>query len=83
MSETDDTWATLLGVFRQVFDDDVAIGETTTARDVEGWDSLNHVRLVVAIEKAFGVRFASGEVSELRTVGDLRRRIDEKRAAAG
>jgi acyl carrier protein len=80
-TEPDATWATLVGVFRTIFDDDVVISESTTARDVDGWDSLNHVRLVVAIEKAFKVRFGSGEVSALKTVGELRRRIEEKRAA--
>ena len=76
-----DVWTTLQEIFKRVFDDDVVITEATTAKDVDGWDSLNHVRLVVAMEKAFNVRFASGEVNELKTVGDLRRRLEEKRAA--
>ena len=59
-------------VFQDVFDSDqLTIGRETTAADVEGWDSLMHVRLVIAIEKAFQVRFTSSEVAALATVGDL------------
>lgn len=80
MADADDeTWAALRKVFQQVFDDDVVISEGTTAKDVEGWDSLNHVRLMVAVEKAFKVRFAAAEVSEMKTVGDLKRALDAKR----
>jgi acyl carrier protein len=79
---SNDTWDTLVKVFHKVFDEDVVISESTTAKDVPGWDSLNHVRLMVALEKAFKVRFAAGEVNDLKNVGDLRKRIDEKRAGA-
>ena len=59
-------------VFREVFDDDeIQVTRATTARDVEGWDSLMHVTLIVNLEKAFGVRFSSGEVAALKNVGDL------------
>jgi acyl carrier protein len=59
-------------VFQDVFDSDqLTIGRETTAADVEGWDSLMHVRLVIAIEKAFQVRFTSSEVAALATVGGL------------
>ena len=59
-------------VFQDVFDSDqLTIGRETTAADVEGWDSLMHVRVVIAIEKAFQVRFTSSEVAALATVGDL------------
>ena len=78
----DDTWNTLVKVFKKVFDDDVVISETTTAPDVPGWDSLNHVRLMVALEKTFKVRFAAGEVNDWKNVGDLKKRLDEKLAAA-
>jgi acyl carrier protein len=59
-------------VFRQIFDDEsIAIYDAMTAKDVAGWDSLNHVNLVVATEKAFGVRFKTKEVHALKNVGDL------------
>jgi acyl carrier protein len=68
-------------VFRDVFDDEtLEIRDETTAHDVPDWDSLAHVTLVVSVEKAFGVRFTSAEVSALKCVGDLRRLIEVKAA---
>lgn len=62
----------LTGIFRDVFDaDDLTLSRETTAADVDGWDSLMHVRLVIAVEKAFGVRFSSSEVASLANVGEL------------
>ena len=59
-------------VFRQVFDDEeLEVSPTTTAADIEGWDSLMHVRLVLSVEKAFQMRFSSSEVAALKKVGDL------------
>ena len=59
-------------VFREVFDDDeLTVTPETTAADVPGWDSLMHVRLIIAVEKAFQVRFSSSEVASLKDVGDL------------
>jgi acyl carrier protein len=59
-------------VFRDVFDDDsLVIGPETTAADVEQWDSLMHVTLMVNVERTFGIRFTSSEVSELKNVGEL------------
>lgn len=42
-----------------------------TAADVEGWDSLTNVQIVVAIEKAFGIRFSTGEIAAMNSIGDL------------
>ena len=62
----------LTAVFRDVFDDDgLEITESTTADDVAGWDSLTHINLIVAVEKAFGVSFTTKEVRALANVGDL------------
>jgi acyl carrier protein len=59
-------------VFCAVFDDDeLQITRQTTAKDVEGWDSLMHVTLVVNVEKAFKVKFTSSEVASLQNVGEL------------
>jgi acyl carrier protein len=62
----------LTKVFRDVFDDDeLVIDATTTAQDVDGWNSLAHIRLVVSIEKAFKLRFSAAEIGGLKNVGDM------------
>lgn len=62
----------LTGVFRSVFDDPaLTVRDETRASDVAGWDSLTHVQLIVAVEKAFGVRFTTKAVQGLACVGDL------------
>jgi acyl carrier protein len=73
------TLARLNLVFRDVFDDeDLEISTVTTADDVEGWDSLMHVTLMLRVEKAFGVRFTSSQVAGLENVGQLVDLIDAK-----
>jgi acyl carrier protein len=68
----DDRMERLNRVFQQVFDDDeLQIDRQTSAKDVEGWDSLMHVTLIVNVEKAFKVKFSSSEVASLKDVGDL------------
>lgn len=62
----------LTQVFREVFDDDsLRVSRATTAKDIEGWDSLMHVTLLVRVEKAFGIKFRSSEVAALQNVGEL------------
>lgn len=64
-----------------VFDvDDLQITPATTAEDVEEWDSLSHVRLVVAVERRFGIKFKNAEIEGLKTVGDLVNLIEAKKA---
>lgn len=73
----------LVPIFQDVLDDDsLAIDATTTARDVDGWDSLAHIRLVVSIEKAFSLRFSAAEISELQNVGDMAALIVKKQTGA-
>jgi acyl carrier protein len=56
--------------FREVFEDPaLLLNDGMTAEDVEGWDSLTHINLVVAIEKRLGVRFATSEISGLKEDG--------------
>ena len=64
-----------------VFDvDDVEITRATTAEDVEEWDSLSHVRLVVAVERKFGFKFKNSEIEGMKSVGDLVDLIQAKAA---
>ncbi len=77
--ERDRIYADLTHVMRDVFDDDtIAIGPTTTARDIAGWDSQAHVMLIVAAEQHFGVRFKTAEFESLHDVGEFVALIDAK-----
>ena len=59
-------------VFKDTLDeDDLLLTESSTADDVEGWDSLSHVQLVVAVEKKFKVRFAAKEIQSWKNVGEM------------
>jgi acyl carrier protein len=66
----------LTDVFREIFEDDrLAISDEMVAADVEAWDSLNHVKLVVAIEDCFGVKFSNREIGSWTCVGDMKRSL--------
>lgn len=70
--ELKEIYVTLGDVFREVFGDHVPDPfPEMTAEDVDGWDSLNHVRLIIAVERAFSVRFSTREITRLKNVGDL------------
>lgn len=59
-------------VFRDVFDDeDITVNDTTTADDIEDWDSLEHINLIVAVEKEFHIKFSMGEVNKFKNVGEM------------
>ncbi len=74
-----DTMGTLAEVFRQVFDDpEITLKPETTADDVEGWDSLSHVNLIMAVENRFNIRFTHKEVVGFKNVGDLARCVESK-----
>ena len=70
----------LSGVFEDVLGRPVELSEATTAADVEGWDSLVQIMLVLASEREFGVRFTSAELAELANVGDFVSLVQEKQA---
>lgn len=62
----------LTSVFREVFDDDeLELKPGMTADDVDGWDSLTHIRLILSVQKAFGIKFSPVEMNRLKNVGDL------------
>lgn len=79
-----DIYAELNTVFRQVLEDDsIELTPTTTAEDVEGWDSMNHIFIVVELEKRFGVKFHAAEMEELKNVGELAGLVKQKLAKKG
>ena len=66
-------------VFCEVFDDDtIRISPAMMASDVDGWDSLSHVNLIVAIEARFAIRFSQKELLTFKNVGDLLNSIRSK-----
>ena len=71
---------TLSGVFEEVLGRRVELTETTTAADVDGWDSIAQVMLVVASEDEFDVRFESSELADAQNVGDFITLVERKRA---
>ncbi len=69
----------LTAVFRDVFDDEsIEICDTTTADDIEDWDSIEHITLIGAVESEFKVRFKMGEVSGMKNVGEMVKIIEER-----
>lgn len=72
-------YAKLTEIFRDVFDDDnLQVTPELTAADVDEWDSLNHIRLVVSVERAFGLRFSAAQVGRLKNVGEFAELIGAK-----
>ena len=70
--ERDDILKKVEEIFREELEvDDLVLTDETTADDVEEWDSLSHVQLVVALEKGFGIKFTSREILSWDNVGDL------------
>lgn len=67
-----DIYEKLRPIFADTFDDDeLVVTPELTADDVPEWDSLSHIRLIVAIEREFGIKFAVSEITDLKNVGEL------------
>ena len=71
-SKRDEIRSVLNELFRETFDDDsIEISDETTAEDIDQWDSLMHITLVVAMEKQFGFQLNAEEVGQLKNVGEM------------
>jgi acyl carrier protein len=77
-----DTFEQLNAVFCKVFDDkDIKISPEMTADNIDEWDSLSHINMVVAIERHFGVKFKNSEIIRWKNIGQMLDSINEKLAA--
>jgi acyl carrier protein len=69
-------------IFQKVFEDStLVVNETMTARDVDNWDSLNHLELILSVEEEFGIKFSLGELQDMKNVGMLAQSIEAKTTA--
>ena len=75
--ERAEVYSRLADVFRDVCDREVALADETTAADVPGWDSLNHITLIGTIEDEFDVKFPMKDVVGMKNVGELVDKIIE------
>jgi acyl carrier protein len=64
-------YSRLTEIFEDVFDDEIKVVPELSAKDVDGWDSLSHIRLLLTIEKKFNIKFSTSEIGKLENVGDL------------
>ena len=76
----DEILRVLSEIFEQVLGRPVTLREETTGADVEGWDSVTHVMLILASERQFAVRFESSEIANAANVGEFVSLIESKRA---
>jgi acyl carrier protein len=68
-------------IFRDIFDDDdIAVTDATVAADIDGWDSLAHITLILGVEREFRIKMTAAEVGSLKNVGQM---IDVIVARAG
>jgi acyl carrier protein len=65
-------YARMEDIFHDVFDDDsIKVSPDLSAKDVDGWDSLTHIRLILTVQKEFKVKFSTSEIGKLENVGGL------------
>lgn len=57
---------------------DCSINDETTADQVPGWDSLNHINVILSIEREYKIRLKGHEVFKLKNIGDLQKLVDSK-----
>lgn len=76
---SDDILSEVRGIIADVLDQpDLQVDRQTSADNVEGWDSFNHINIVVAVEARFGIKFHTADIEELRNVGELVDLIERK-----
>jgi len=79
-----DIYRELTRLFRETFGDStIRVTPELTAKDVAGWDSLSHLRLILSAERAFKIRFSTSEIGKLKKVGDLATLIQARLAKSG
>jgi len=72
MSDAGSIRGRLNTIFQEVFDDDsIQISDETTAQDIDDWDSVAHITLVLSVEEEFGVQLNAAEVGKLENVGAM------------
>lgn len=77
--EVTEIYRRLSSIFHDVFDDPtIVVDPELSAKSVDGWDSLSHVRLMLTVERAFGVHFSASEIGDLKNVGELVRLLQSK-----
>ena len=70
--DREEVFVRLNEVFRDVFDDEsITVTDSTTADDIEDWDSLEHINLLAAVEQEFGMKFNMGQVVSMKNVGEM------------
>jgi len=66
-------------IFRDIFDDEeLIINDNTCADDIDDWDSIEHINLILAVEKEFSIKFDMNEIARLKSVGEIVRAIESK-----
>ena len=79
MIDTTEVYEKLSVIFRDVFEDDTLTAQPgLTADDIPGWDSLTNLRLVLTVQKSFGVKFNAHEITSLNNVGELATLVQAK-----
>ena len=82
MSQPNEILTQVNEIFKDVLDnEDIQLTPSTTADDIEEWDSLTHVQLIVAIEKHFKIRFSTSEITSYKNVGELCEGVQKKQTA--
>lgn len=77
--ERNEIFKKLNEIFNDVLDcEDIELEENTSANDIEEWDSLSHIQLIVAIEKAFKIKFTSLEIMKWKNVGEMVDTIEQR-----
>ena len=77
--ETTEIYPKLTGIFHEVFDDDsIVLRPDLSADDVDDWDSLTHIRLILTVERAFDVKFSASAIGKLKNVEELAELIRSK-----